>query len=233
MLLSIFLIAGVFLIASYFDLKERLIEDKLWIIGGVLALAVNSFEALAGRLRFGIFEAVISIAITSAIGWALYYLRFYGGADAKALVVASIAMPVYRPPYYFHPIAPLMILTNTFFAALSVPVVLGIYNFYNLLRGRRIFEGFEHERQWRKIFACFLGFRLRSEKAPKFLLGMEKTVEGRRTFEFSRLKDEEEFITEHGKWVTPGLPLIVFMTVGYAVMLVFGDLLLLIYGNFL
>jgi len=45
-----------------------------------------------------------------------------------------------------------------------------------------------------------------------------------RKFDFSLMRDD--FETKSGTWVTPGIPLLVFFTVGFFLLLIYGDLVI-------
>ena len=213
-------------VGSMFDLWKREVPDKVWVIFGGIGVILTAVDLSLGAIEpLGL---LVSLGITAAIAAALYYLRFYGGADAKALVAAAAILPLYSPPNLLHPFAPIQILSNALFASLFLPVALASYNLYGVLRGRGVFAGLESEAWWKKVVACFIGYRAGPGGPKSFHLNLERLEGGIRRFDFSLLKDDEEFAQEGGRWVTPGLPLIVFMLGGAMILFGYGDLTSLI-----
>ncbi|MEM3419508.1 MAG: hypothetical protein QW806_04695, partial [Nitrososphaerota archaeon] len=63
------------LIASYEDIKTREINDEIWIIFSPIGIIITFIIAI-----------IISIII--------YYSKFVGGADSKALITLSFLDPI-------------------------------------------------------------------------------------------------------------------------------------------
>lgn len=212
---------------SYLDLRKREVEDKVWIIFGAIGLLIEAYESLIGST--GILTLIISVGLAAVVGFGVFYFGLYGGADAKALVVLAILVPDFQPHVGIYPITPLIVLTNGVLLSMSLPICLLVLNASRLLRRQRIFEGFQGESLPRKLLACFLGYK--SNGKPKdFQFSMENKQltsqihSGQRRFDFGFMKDE--FESEPGTWVTPGLPLLVFFTLGFFVLLFYGDLVI-------
>jgi preflagellin peptidase FlaK len=230
-LLEIRLVACVamLIVASIIDLKTREISDKVWIgFGGfgLLLAAVEFSNNSINLLQYG-----IVIGITAPVAYAIYRTGLFGGADAKALVAIAVLLPFYDMPYRIHGLTTLTILTNATILTFAHVIHNVIRNSIDLARGRSLFEGFE-ESGGRKVFAFMMGFR---SSAPKgYLFAMESSESGRRKFKFHPGK-YDEYVTSNVKniWVTPALPFIVYMAFGFAVMIIVGDLLALIFGNIL
>jgi len=217
------LCGAMFAASAYFDLKSREVDDKLWWIFGALGLALTATEFTLGY-RPNLSLYIISTALAAGVGFALYYLGFYGGADAKALLVCALLLPLFDRNLTLHPFTPLIVLVNSAILTAALAIYYGVSNLIRILRGERIFEGLEHEPIHRKALACLLGFRAKGRVGP-FYFQMEREEDGRRRFDFALLRAYEEFTTKEGVWVTPGIPLLAFMAAGFVVMVVFGDLL--------
>ena len=218
-------IAAVMLVyTSYLDLKKREVEDTVWIAFGIVGGVLQAYEILVGETAPT--QLILSIGLAALIGMGLYFFGFYGGADGKALVVLGILVPVFVPTVHLYDIAPLIVLTNGVLISICLPVFILIVNLIRLLQKRPIFEGFS-EPAYRKLLACFLGYK-QTGKARQFQFIMEKSVSNgnslTKKFDFSMTHDD--FETESGTWVTPGIPLLVFFTIGYFVMLTYGDLVI-------
>lgn len=212
---------------SYRDLRTREVSNKLWIVFGALGVVMNILDfGFLGRRTSDLIQVGISVGLTWPIALVFFYVGLYGGADAKALMILALLTPTATQGTYLHPFTPLTVLTNGVFCSLVVPLAFFLYNASKALRGEKIFEGFESEPIWRKIAAAFLGRRIDNIGNRKFLLTLEKKEEGVRKFNFSLLTAEEDELKEaRDMWVTPGIPLIVFLTAGFVIALVYGDLL--------
>lgn len=214
------------LFTSYLDLKKREVEDKVWIAFGVVGAILQAYEILTGTAV--LVNLLISVVLATVVGLAIFFFGLYGGADAKALIVLGVLVPYFQPGVGIYRIAPLMILTNGVLLSMSLPVGLLILNAGRLIRGEKIFDGFE-EPLVRKLFACFLGYKS-SGRPRDFQFSMERKASGdpnevsRKKFDFSLMQDE--FESDPGTWVTPGIPLLVFFTAGFFTLLVYGDLVI-------
>lgn len=214
--------AGMLLFTSYLDMKRREVPDKVWLVFGGIGAVMQSFEILSGETN--LIQLAISIVLATAIGMGLYFFGFYGGADGKALIAVGVLVPVFTPNIGLYSIAPLIVLTNGVLLSILLPVGILVFNFSRLLRKERIFEGFS-EPWYRKALACFLGYK-QSGKPREFQFSMERSddSDGSKKFQFSMMQDD--FETKGNTWVTPGIPLLVFFTAGYLLMLGYGDLVI-------
>jgi len=243
--------------ASWSDYKSREVSNKVWVILGPTDLALTAIQFLVFAPEL-LQTYVISFAVTSALAVAIFYAGGFGGADAKALMCISLALPVY-PSYLlpqssglFSPIFPLTIFTNSvLLGALSVFYAL----FRNLIwksRNRRgVFEGLETEPFGRKILALFSGYKVKVSKLERGhmypLEDVEVNNEGerkRRLLVFPKDEEREEIIArvrENVKderlgdevWATPGLPLLIFITAGLVIALAYGDIVWILFSSFL
>jgi hypothetical protein len=55
----------------------------------------------------------------------------------------------------------------------------------------------------------------------RFAISIEKNINGKKKFVFSLLENEIEFIENKNVWVTPSLPLIVFLLFGYIISILY------------
>lgn len=222
--LRVLSIGVMLLYASVSDWRLREVSDKLWLVFGAAGLGINVANYLLGLAVSEMVNILVSIGATTVVAVSFYYIRMYGGADAKALVVISILLPTYLPTNGIHSLTGIIVLTNGTLLSLIIPASFSVYNLLRLVSGERIFEGFEHESSLRKFSACFMGFKVRDASRKKFLWSMEKKVDDKRLFEFSLLKDEPQVVTGEA-WVTPGIPLIIFLTAGFLATFMVGDII--------
>ena len=234
--------------ASWSDYKTREVSNRVWAILSPLAFALTS-------LQFFLFAPkllptyVLSFAMTSALSIAIFYAGAFGGADAKALISLSLALPSYPVDLiepYSNPVSPL---SQTFFpitvfsngvllAALSV-VYIAVRNYvWKTKTGKKLFEGFEKESKWRKILVLLCGYKVDIaelekkehlypledfDESERKLLVVPKD-EGREEIVGRIRKARNEGKLQNGVWATPGLPMLIFITLGLIVALIYGDL---------
>jgi preflagellin peptidase FlaK len=251
----------VFLIyASWSDWKTREVSNNVWIVFAPVAFLLTFAQFLffppftdtfQSMIRYGIF-----FVITSIFSIALFYVGAFGGADAKALICIALAMPL--PPDFIEPLSrfvsfifPITVFSNgVIIAALSV--------FYALLRnfiwrqrtGQRLFEGFENESLGRKTLALLCGYKVAvADLEESFLYPLEDyqtTQQGemkRRLLLFPKDENREKIVQRIVKaknegtiqntiWATPGLPMLIFITIGLILALTVGDIVWIVLGKF-
>lgn len=224
----------MFASSSYFDLKKRSVSDMLWVGFGAAAGIIYVFDFPSSYPQ-GVLT-LTSIGLTAAISYGIYRLGFFGGADALALVTFSAILPLYdgsnggffgsaAVSLTFHPIAPLMVLTNAIILSVSQVILNLSRNVAYLSRHPgKLFEGLEHESTAKKIFATMVGYR--SEKPQQYAFSIERSTNGRREFDFA-LKPAEttQYETRQGIWVTSAVPFLVYLTAGLIVMIFGGDIM--------
>jgi preflagellin peptidase FlaK len=216
------LISATLLYTSYLDWKYREVDDKAWIISGVLATVLTVFDL---ALRWSIdrlFFSILSIGLSSGLAFGFYLLGLYGGADAKAILIISLGLPLHQPDRSLHPFTGLATLTNGLIFSLILPLTILIYNLAQLIKKRDIFEGFHHESTIRKFFALMFGVRLKNARNRKFWFLMEE-VDHTRRFKFGLFSLELSEIDRDDVWATPGIPLLIFITAGFLYYILLGD----------
>jgi len=243
------LLCIVFLIyASWSDFKTREVSNWVWVIFAPLALILAS-------LQFFIFTPellqgyVLSFAATSALSITLFYAGAFGGADAKAFICLSLALPFYpidilQP--YSSVVSPLsqMLFTITVFsnavllAALSVLYIMARNLLWKQRTKKNLFECGKKESKWRKILVLLCGYKVGIVELEKkeYLYPLEDFDENeRKLLVVPKDEDREEIVgrlqkakregkLQNGVWATPGLPMLIFVTIGLIVALVYGDI---------
>jgi len=242
--------------ASWSDLRKREVSNKVWVIFAPLALALTSLQFLVFSPEL-LSAFVLSFVITSVLSITLFYAGAFGGADAKALMCLSLALPSY-PTYLLQPsfsllssFFPISVFSNAvLLAALSVFYILLRNYLWKRRTGERLFEGFEKESIGRKILTVVSGYKVNMVELEKkeFLYPLEdvRVAETggceRKLIVMPKDEGKEEIVERvleafrEGKlqsdvWVTPGLPMLVFITAGLILALVFGDVIWIILGS--
>ena len=202
-------------IATTIDIWKREINDILWIVFGAISIVLIFFEP---NITNSIINTGISL-IVAPIALLIWRVGIFGGADALGLIVLAALAP--QLSLSGNTVTPLTTLTNAVIIAI-VPIFLNLFrNLVAILKHRNIFEGFE-ETRFKKISALFLGYRA---KNPKYSFPIEKIERNRKKLDFSfHHAENTEFCDKPDTWVTPGIPYILYITAGFVVQLLFGDI---------
>lgn len=234
------------ILVAILDIRSREVPDKVWLPFGALGIILIAYDFLIGTPGFDPTLIVLSVVITGIIGFGAYYLGFYGGADAKALLTLALLMPLYPNTTFIHELTgldtlsrssaiheftALSTLSNSLLLTIAVPIFMFIMNVRSIIRGRMIFSGFESQSLASKILVMFLGYRVKSPDG--FLFKLEKDYDGVRKFDFTVNRLDDEYARGEDVWVTPGLPLLVFIALGFISLLMFGDILFILVEMFI
>jgi preflagellin peptidase FlaK len=240
-----------FIYASWSDWKKREVSNKVWLVMAPAASALTAVQFIVySPYLLELFA--ISFGITAALSVALFYVGAFGGADAKALMCLALALPVYPnvlagvfsfSSSFMMIIFPLTVFTNgVLLAAFTVAYSMLRNCLWKFHGGRDLFVGLEGESLGRKVMAFLTGYKVKAsslEKGHMYPLEDITVNENGETVRHLLImpKDEqsEEIVkrvanaSREGKiagevWVTPGLPLLIFITVGLIIALVFGNL---------
>ncbi len=250
--LARFIFGSVLLVyAGWRDLTKREVENWVpvaLVVGGIILSVVDAF--LTGD-AMPVALALVSCGVGFGIALGIFYSGSMGGADCKIFIgittlfpivissplpVLSEINPLVEGTRRVLPMFSLSWLLNSLLISLGVPVVLGVRNTYDYLRGRITDVGL------RTIPAFFVGYRTRVGKLrPSFVLPLERfeDIEGEtvRVLRYTRgvLEESEEreliervrenLDDEQLIWVFPYVPFILPMLAGYFLTLFAGDLL--------
>ncbi len=223
-LIKVAIALAVLVKASVYDIREREIPDKLWVIMISAGFALSMIQFVLKP--FNLFLATLQFALIFAISNLMFYLLNFGGADAKALISLAVMFPKY-PRIFCFPISntgfgmfAFTVLANSVFVAPFLALVMFIKNI-----GER--DG--------KLIYRFIGVKVDADRIPRFYNLLEyvdenwrlvRVVKGVEPDErmLKRLKEAKRRGIVDKVWVTPALPFIVFITAGFLVAVVFGDI---------
>jgi preflagellin peptidase FlaK len=247
-LLAVAITLFFFGLGSILDLKSREVDDRVWLVYGPIGLLLTILTVYVDPSR--IILTALSAGMAFLLSFGLFYFGLFGGADAKAIMCLGLAIPLVPRGFpgllsYAYPFFPVVVLVTGFLCSVLAAVWLGVQNLFTYSRvGSAMFRGLEHESKWRKGLAMVSGYRteIASLRSVFYLYPMEEIVQtpdaARRSFklfvdaESDREKMVSEFSNAYSKlnlqsqvWVTPGLPMLVFMTAGLLITLIFGDIL--------
>jgi preflagellin peptidase FlaK len=216
--------------ASYTDIKIRQASNKLWLIMGSIAIILLIVQNFT--VGFENYFYLIFIPVMIGLVYLLFQLRIiFGGADAKALMAIAILAP-FEPSIAEFPIIKgafmpfsWTIFQNSLIIFLFIPISLFILNIIK----RNV-----------KIPNAFLGYKMNIKIArKKFVWPLEKIIDGELKFSYrpKKFDSKEEYDLFEKKgikevWVTPMVPFMIPMLIGYIISFIFGDVLFLIMNSF-
>jgi len=241
------------LYASFRDYKTREVSNSVWIFFAPIALTLTFLEIylyqFSQLLLYG-----ICFGLTAAFAIILFYSGGFGGADAKALMCLALALPFHPENSFkpisgeISPISqaffPITVFSNSVLLAAMTAVYMFLRNIiWHKKTGRKLFEEHKNESFGRKILVLITGYKVSVDRLKeKWHSYPLEDVKGNVETEFQRKlvvipKDEERTAiverlanaVEAGKiqnnvWATPGLPMLIFITVGLIIALLFGDI---------
>jgi preflagellin peptidase FlaK len=247
-LLAVAVTLFFFCLGSALDFRSREVDDRVWLVYGPIGLLLTIATLFIDPSRIILTALSAGVAFVLAIG--LFYFGLFGGADAKAIMCVGLTIPLVPVGFpgllgYAHPFFPIVVLVTGFLCSVLAAVWIGVMNLLAYSRlGSEMFQGLENESAWRKGLAMISGYRTGIERLRSvfYLYPMEQilqTADGsRRSFKLfvDAEADRDRLVTEFSNayskldlqsqvWVTPGLPMLVFMTVGLMITLIFGDVL--------
>lgn len=242
-------------VASVYDIKTREVPDKIWILSTPISAALTIMSLLySSRIQEAVLQLIVVFTIMFTLSMVLFYLGLFGGADAKALIYLAVAMPEQLGLSSISPLfkfsmrlvvpPPISTLNNAVLIASLLIIYIILRNLVDLVKNKKIFSGLEHERFAVKICAFLMGYRVDIEKiraGGHHYFIMEELSERedgrieRKLKIFKRIYEDEDTsrvkvpVKFHGKiWVTPGLPFLVFITVGFVIAMFIGDIIFLL-----
>ncbi|MGQ9460208.1 MAG: A24 family peptidase C-terminal domain-containing protein [Candidatus Bathyarchaeaceae archaeon] len=245
----IFLCLAFMAYASWSDYRTREVSNLVWAFFAPLAFTLTSFQFLLFAPD-SLYIYALSFIVTSALSIAIFYSGAFGGADAKALMCLALALPIYpayllqTPQNIVSPIFPIIVFTNAVVLAALTVVYAVLRNLLWMSRNKKgLFGGLEKESFGRKALTFLCGYKVKITQLEtvEHMYPIEdvyttETGESRRRLILFPKDEEREAIVERileaadeGKiedevWATPGLPMLIFITVGLIVALTYGDI---------
>ncbi|MGC1709310.1 MAG: A24 family peptidase C-terminal domain-containing protein [Nitrosotalea sp.] len=204
------------LIASILDMRKREINDILWIGFGVVAaiLILISGDPWSTVKSVGISMIIAPIVLV------IWRLGVFGGADAFCLIVLASLAPMIS--LHDYQITPLTTLTNAAIIS-TMPLFVNLgRNLIAVSRKEDIFNGIK-ETKLNKVVALFVGYRA---KTPKHSFSMERIEGNQRRLNLGLQHAETtEFCKTSDTWVTPGVPYIIYISLGFVIQIIYGDII--------
>jgi archaeal preflagellin peptidase FlaK len=220
--LRIILALGMLGYACYTDVVKREISDYVWVVFGVLAAVMLIFEP-------NLTESLVNIGISliiAPVAIIIWRIGLFGGADAFAIIVLAALVP--QITLSEGTVTPFTILTNAVLISIS-PLFFNFFrNIIELAKKNNIFDGF-NEPTSKRIMAMFLGYKA---KNPRYGFSIEKKAGKHKKLNLVLHHAEyAEFCNTPNTWITPGVPYLLFITTGFIVQLLYGDVIFSFLGN--
>ncbi len=215
--------------SCYSDIKTRTVSNRVWkfMLAGAIPFLV--YDIWASGIPY-LWHIIVSTGIIFLITYILFFTGAFGGADAKALIILSLLFPVY-PAFTLHkPLLGLFsfsLLSNAVLLAAVVPISLALYNI-------KMGSSLDNP------LYIFIGYKSKiSELANKHirLIQQFEIVNDTVKFHFKPrgIEIDENIISELDDlsnrgligdkvWVTPGLPFMIPITIGFFVTAIYGDI---------
>jgi preflagellin peptidase FlaK len=199
----------------------------------------------------------LSFGLTTVFALLLFYTGAFGGADSKALMCIALALP-FSTETLFTPLLgaslspitqyvfPLTIFSNSVLFAAASGVYMVLRNIvWHKRVGKKMFEGsLAKESIGKKILVLITGYRMKvgvlvakwhvyPMEDVEDATGDRKLVvvpkeDGRDGIVQRLVKAVEEKQVDEYVWATPGLPMLIFVTLGLIVAVFFGDIIWLL-----
>jgi len=225
---KIVLSLGFLIYASWRDYKTREVSNRVWAYYAPIALALSLCELLLYDSAMLPFMG-LSFGVTAFFAILLFYPVFADG-------VSPLAQYLY----------PLTIFSNSVLFAAASGIYMILRNvFWHKRAGKSMFEGsLAKESIGKKILVMITGYRVKVDvlKAKWHVYPMED-VEGdsgtRKLVVIPKEEGRDQIVERLSSaidakaidgyvWATPGLPMLIFVTLGLVVALLFGDIVWLL-----
>ncbi|MEM2972213.1 MAG: A24 family peptidase C-terminal domain-containing protein [Candidatus Bathyarchaeia archaeon] len=238
--------------ASYSDYKTREVSNKVWVFFAPTAFALTFAELFTSDFDLLLFYG-LCFGLTSAFAITLFYAGGFGGADAKALMCLALALPFHPTLFtpllgeasptsqFFFPIT---VFSNSVLLAAATAIYMLFHNmFWHVKTGGKLFEeNHQKEPLGKKLVVLITGYKISVDKLKekwhlypledieenanggfKRKLVVVPRDEGRNAIVERLAKAVETGKIQNTVWATPGLPMLIFMTAGLIIALLFGD----------
>jgi preflagellin peptidase FlaK len=238
--------------SSWSDYKTREVSNKVWLIYAPIALVLSLIQIGIFEQSQLPFYA-LSFGITAGIALLLFYAGGFGGADSKALMCIGLSLP-FAPLLLITPIIaasptsqiifPITIFGNAvlFAAATGIYMVLRNVVWHKRQRVKMFPGGLASQSIGKKLLVLVTGYKMNISKVkalwhvfPMEDISTESDMQKRILVVVPREEGRNQIVErlsnaiDTGKidryvWATPGLPMLIFVTLGLVTAVFFGDI---------
>ncbi|MCL7415725.1 MAG: prepilin peptidase [ANME-2 cluster archaeon] len=240
-LLKVLYCTPFLLYSCYTDILTRRVTNQVWklMLMGIALFVAN--DIMTGGIP-ALVKLLVSVVIIYVFVYIIFQLGGFGGADAKSLIMLSILFPVYPQIQLLGTYFPLKgvpliglfafsVFGNAVLLTIVVPLGLLVFNLVTLKPGEilerpaYLFVGFKTD------ISKLLGRHIKLIEEYSLLEGKIHTRFRRGGVEIDEetVKTLEEYAAKglitRRVWVTPGLPFMIPITLGFIVAVLYGDLI--------
>ena len=190
-------------VASYFDIKTRQVDDRIWLIFAIPGIVLYFLAPPPS------FTTIFFLVIGAIIGVTWFLTHAFGQADGLAIIALAVVFPIFNET----PVSVLVALTTTVLLGLFGTLYNIAYNLSDMLHGK-IFHGI-NEKLHRKILAFLVMHRKR--RYEKFVIPSQ--TGDKFSFHFKPNPDED-FADNFTGHVSSAFPLVPFMLVALFLFLI-------------
>lgn len=240
--IRIALCAVMLVYSSIMDLRSREVSNWTWVAFAPIGAILDIYETLYLKITDPVLYLIVPVSLSAVLAFAFFYLGLYGGADAKAFITVAILVP-YHPhlitPYLgtFSPVYPLTVFTDSAIMAGLFALLLLVRNIaWGLRTKNEMFKGLEKEPLWKKglvLLSC-IKVEAGNLKGPPYEYPAEVIADSGRKLRLMPNTNDDEAATAMFKqlveevglkevWVSPTLPFLLFISLGFFSSLLFGD----------
>jgi preflagellin peptidase FlaK len=209
------IVGAMLALGSALDIRQRRVPNKVWLPFLALVPVFAAVDVVRTADRSTLVLPYGVAVLLCGFFYALWWMRLYGGADAKALMVASLLapFPVASPADARLPALPLSLdaMVDGTLLLIALPILMALWN---LARGRPRFP------------AAFLGVRMPLGKARgAYVWPMQRVGDdGQVRWRYWQRIHGDDLAAAYDRlaaagitevWVTPKLPFLVPVTVGW------------------
>ncbi len=91
---------ALLLYAGYADIRRRSVSNALWLVMGGAGVVLAGYRAAVAGAAF-LVPVSLSLVFTGLLAYLFFWLGYLGGADAKALICLALLFPV-QPAFGIH-----------------------------------------------------------------------------------------------------------------------------------
>ncbi|MFH0748617.1 MAG: prepilin peptidase [Candidatus Bathyarchaeota archaeon] len=233
-----FTISSIFLVyASFLDITKREVPDRVWVVSIPVCLGLDCIDLSLENLVALPF--LVSIGISLLLGFSLCFMGFYGGADAKALLLIAVAVPSYfkanSPLFRLFPVPILLIFICSTILSAIYPLAILFLNVTDFVKGKKLLADIEVQNWFKKLILYLTSRKVKFEELKKAQLkyfpaekiSVENGVIKRLPIYFIRSEanidemmiklETHKALLEGGVLVLPTIPMVCVLTLGFVI----------------
>ncbi|MCE4614940.1 MAG: prepilin peptidase [Desulfurococcales archaeon] len=225
----------VLLIASYWDYRKREIEPSYWVYTSITGIILSVLMYRLGFIGVNLETYLVFSLFAIGLVGLFYLLGYMGGADLYAIIFITVSTPRSLNSFELIP-STFMTVVYAAVASALIPVYFCLYNVVSANRRKII------HKQEKGFILCFLGIPKRAKEYIRdngYWFPLTTYTNGKLVTRYSFHVEEEpddhrqsinsllnENVIDENSiiWVTPGIPFIIFILIGYLLSIIISDI---------